>query len=128
MTRNWWVPEQYPEPARSEPAGEDLFLRPFVLTGGRTRPQHDGLRIESLLLTDPAARTASLRFEARRIVELCHTARSIADLAVALRVPLGVIRVLVADLLSEGHLRVGDQPGELPLALIERIRDRVRAL
>ena len=139
MTEDWWGPdprmipyaralEPARRPAPPEPAGDDLFLRPFVLTGGRTRPQHDGLRIESLLHAGPAALTAPLRFEARRIVELCQAARSIADLAVALHVPLGVIRVLVADLLSEGHLRVEDQLGELPLALIERIRDRVRAL
>jgi hypothetical protein len=126
MTLDWWGPAR--PGGRAEPDGDDLFLRPFMLTGGRTRPQHDGLRIETLLHAGPAALRAHLRFEARRIVELCQVACSIADLAVALQVPLGVIRVLVADLLSEGHLRVTDQLGELPLATIERIRDRVRAL
>ena len=53
---------------------------------------------------------------------------SIADLAVALRLPLGVVRVIVADLVTDGYLRIEDQLGELPIALIERIRDRVRAL
>jgi hypothetical protein len=53
---------------------------------------------------------------------------ALADLAVALVVPLGVARVLVADLLVEGYLRRVEQPDELPVELIERIRDRVRAL
>ena len=71
---------------------------------------------------------APLRFESRRIVELCQAPMSIADLSVALRVPLGVVRVIVADLVTEGYLRIEEQLGELPIALIERIRDRVRAL
>jgi hypothetical protein len=99
-----------------------------MLTGGRTRPLHDGLRIETLLHAAPAALSAPLRFEPRRIVELCQAPMSIADLAVALRVPLGVVRVIVADLVTDGYLRIEEQLGELPIALIERIRDRVRAL
>jgi hypothetical protein len=115
-------------PEAEPPSADDVFVRPFMLTGGRTRPLHDGLRIETLLHAAPAALSAPLRFEAKRIVELCQVPRSIADLAVALRLPLGVVRVLAADLVTEGHLRIEDQFGELPLAMIERIRDRVRAL
>ena len=108
--------------------GDDLVVRPFMLTGGRTRPLHDGLRIETLLHAAPAALSAPLRFEPRRIVELCQTPMSMADLAVALRVPLGVVRVIVADLVTDGYLRIEEQLSELPIELIERIRDRVRAL
>jgi hypothetical protein len=115
-------------PERPLDTAEEQFLRPFMVTGGRTRPRHDGLRVETLLHAAPGASGAPLRFEARRIVELCRTPQAVADLAVALRQPLGVVRVLAADLVAEGHLRIEDQLGELPLALIERIRDRVSAL
>jgi len=111
-----------PDPA------DDLMVRPFMLTGGRTQPLHDGLRIETLLHASPAALSAPLRFESRRIVELCQAPMAMADLAVAMRVPLGVVKVIVADLVTEGYLRIEDQLGELPISLIERIRDRVRAL
>jgi hypothetical protein len=121
-----WTRPPAPDPG-PEP-GEDLVVRPFMLTGGRTRPLRDGLRIETLLHAAPAALSAPLRFESRRIVELCQAPMSIADLSVALRVPLGVIRVIVADLVTEGYLRIEEQLGELPIELIERIRDRVRAL
>jgi len=120
MTRPSYAPPAQP--------GEDLVVRPFMLTGGRTRPLHDGLRVETLLQAPPAALSAPLRFESRRIAELCQAPMSIADLAAALRVPLGVIRVIAADLVTGGFLRVSEQLGELPTALIERIRDRVRAL
>ena len=123
------APAAPPVPASpSVEAADDTFLRPFMVTGGRTRPLHDGLRVETLLHAWPAALSAPLRFEARRIGELCQTPQAVADLAVALRQPLGVVRVLAADLVAEGHLRLEDQLGELPLAVIERIRDRVSAL
>ena len=124
---SWSEPAPPPAHAAEEP-GDDLVVRPFMLTGGRTRPLHDGLRIETLLHAAPAALSAPLRFESRRIVELCQAPMSIADLSVALRVPLGVVRVIVADLVTDGYLRIEEQLGELPIALIERIRDRVRAL
>ncbi|MEV6344847.1 DUF742 domain-containing protein [Actinoplanes sp. NPDC051851] len=107
---------------------EDPVVRPFMLTGGRTQPVQDGLRIETQLHAVPAALSAPLRFEARQIVELCQRPMSIADLSSALVAPLGVVRVIVADLIAEGYMLVEDARGELSVALIERIVDRVRAL
>jgi hypothetical protein len=107
---------------------DDPVIRPFMLTGGRTTPMQEGLRIETLLHATQAAMSASLRFESQRIIELCQAPQSIADLAVAIRVPLGVIRVIVADLIGEGYLRIDEPITEFSPALIERIRDRVRAL
>ncbi|MEU4425438.1 DUF742 domain-containing protein [Actinoplanes sp. NPDC024001] len=107
---------------------EDPVVRPFMLTGGRTQPLQDGLRIETQLQAVPAALSAPLRFEARRIVELCQAPMSVADLSVALAAPLGVVRVIVADLITQGLIRVRTAPDALSTALIERIRDRVRAL
>jgi hypothetical protein len=125
------------DPALSDPRGrhqaelpdyDELPVRPFMLTGGRTRPVRDGLRVETLVRALPAALSAPLRFEARRIVELCQRPMSLADVAVGLGTPLGVTRVLVADLLADGYLHQEEQPDELPIELIERIRDLVRAL
>ena len=122
------APVPAPAPVETGEPGDDLVVWPFMLTGGRTQPLHDGLRIETLLHAAPAALSAPLRFESRRIVELCQRPMSIADLAVGLRVPMGVVRVIVADLVTSGYLRIEEQLDELPIALIERIRDRVRAL
>ncbi|WP_328474989.1 DUF742 domain-containing protein [Actinoplanes sp. NBC_00393] len=109
-------------------ADDGPVVRPFMLTGGRTRPVHDGLRLETQLSAAPAALSAPLRFESRRIVELCQRPHSLADLAASLAAPLGVVRVIVGDLLTEGYLRIEEQPDVLSIDLIERIRDRVRAL
>jgi len=115
-----------PDPRHGDEDGP--LLRPFMLTGGRTQPMRDGLRIETLLHAAPAALSAPLRFESRRIVVLCQAPKSVADLAVALRAPLGVVRVIAADLITQDYLRIDEQLDELPITMIERIRDRVRAL
>jgi hypothetical protein len=120
--------EEWRPRAGAQLGEEDPMVRPFMLTGGRTQPVHDGLRIETQLHAAPAALSAPLRFEAQRIVQLCQVPTSIADLSVALGAPLGVVRVIVADLIAEGFVLVGNPSGELSTALIERIRDRVRAL
>ena len=106
---------------------DDLVIRPFLLTGGRTRPARDDLRVESLIQTVTGDTTETLRFEARRIVEICRQPTSIAELSGALAVPLGVVRVLVSDLVAEGRVSVVQQQ-QLSIQMMERIRDRVRAL
>ncbi|WP_354642251.1 DUF742 domain-containing protein [Kitasatospora camelliae] len=109
--------------------GEDGYetgevVRPFVVTAGRTRPVREELRIETLVSAAPAALAAPLGFERHRIVELCQYPRSVAELAALLPVPLGVARVLVADLAAERHVRIHDQlAGDPSIALLERIRD-----
>ncbi len=115
-------------PDTSEAGGfDDLMIRPFLITGGRTQPAQEGLRVETLLQSRPGVMLGSLRFEHRQIVELCQKTTSVAELAAALRVPLGVARVLVSDLVADGSLTLV-QRQELSVQMIERIRDRVRAL
>ena len=117
-------PQPYPAP---EPERDEQAVRPFVLTGGRTRPLVDHLRIETLVLADRAAMTAPLIFEERAVVRLCQRAHSLAEIGAALGVPIGVARVIVADLVAAGHVSV-QQTAELPISVIERMRDLVRAL
>src|SRR5262249_30592526 len=95
-------------PDEEEPAEEetdsDPFVRPFYVTGGRTQPLHDGLRLHTLVTAPPSALHSPLRFELRRIVELCQSPHSLAEIASHLGVPVGVTRVLIADLLSGGYV------------------------
>jgi len=108
-------------------AAEDMVIRPFLLTGGRTKPVSEGLRVETLIHARASVASAGLRFEARQIVQLCREPISLAEISAALRVPFGVARVLVSDLVADGSVVV-TQREELSIQLIERIRDRVRAL
>ncbi|MFE9327034.1 DUF742 domain-containing protein [Nocardia sp. NPDC052278] len=116
-----------PKDSPDEQGVDDRFVRPFVVTAGRTTPLIDGLRIETLVRALPAALSAPLHFEQRTVVRLCQQPHSIAEIGTALHVPVGVAKVIVSDLAAAGHVSVRDAP-ELSTAAIERIRDLVRAL
>jgi Protein of unknown function (DUF742). len=103
------------------------MVRPYLMTGGRTRPVTDGLRFETLVFAKPAALHAPLKYESRRIVELCQAPRSMAEIAGTLGIPLGVAQVLVADLMT-GNIVTIQEATEVTVAMLERILDRVRAL
>ena len=82
-----------------------------MVTGGGTRPVRDGLRLETLVSAMPAALHAPLQVRKEpAIVELCQTPRSVAEIAVSLAVPLGVARVLIADLATAGFVTIQDPP------------------
>lgn len=121
------MPGRGPRHGTAWGATDEPVIRPFMLTGGRTRPRQQGLRIESLVQAKPGTATERLRFETRRIVELCAEPLSLAELSGRLRVPLGVVRVLVSDLVSDGVLAPAER-ADRSIELLERIRDRVRAL
>jgi hypothetical protein len=111
-------------------AADTQFVRPFIITGGRALPAQADLRLETLVVArDPEGRAASepLAFERRRIVGLCAEPTTVAQIAEAIEVPLGVAKVLISDLVVSGHLTCS-QPAELSLHTLERIRDHVRAL
>lgn len=96
----------------ADPTGdgdEPRIVRPYTVTGGRTRATGGELPLEALVETvDPSGQSAAaVTLERRRIVELC-TAQllSVAEVSAHLRLPLGVVRVLLGDLASAGLVRV----------------------
>ncbi|HEY9523267.1 MAG TPA: DUF742 domain-containing protein [Thermopolyspora sp.] len=111
-------------------AGEGDIVRPFIITGGRTPLMGARLRMETVVTATPPALSAPLGFEQAHIVQLCRRPLSLAELAAALAVPIGVARELVADLIAEGLLVthaqvVDDQPA---LELLARVHKGIREL
>ena len=86
--------------------GRASAVRPYAITGGRTRASTAHLPLEALvqsLTADPLATTP----ERRRILELTRDQYlSLAELSAHIEMPVGVIRVLVGDLADEGLVRV----------------------
>ncbi len=65
------------------------------------------------------------------IVEVCRRMRTIAEISALLKLPLGVVRVLVSDLADQGRIRVygtGHGPGRPERALLERVLSGLRRL
>ncbi|MFJ7202370.1 DUF742 domain-containing protein [Streptomyces sp. NPDC098789] len=110
-------------------------VRPYSLTGGRTRFAQV-LHVESFVATlDPGTKAAPARPdkmpEMRAIVELCRRMRTVAEISALLKLPLGVVRVLVSDLADQGRIRVygtGHAAGRPDRALLERVLSGLRRL
>ena len=104
-------------------------LPPYLLTGGRVRPVDESLPIEAQVLTTLAGRAdaAALQFEVSDIVALCEEPHAVVEIASALRLHLGVVRVLVGDLVASGYLMVA-RPTLDPSRRVEIIERVIRGL
>jgi Protein of unknown function (DUF742) len=112
--------------------GSGLRVRPYAITGGRTRAQTD-IPIETILVVTPhgEASASRLTFEKGRILSLCQEPQSVAEVSAHLKLALGVARVLVGDMVAEGLVDFNhDQAtGERPdRQLLERVFDGLQAL
>jgi Protein of unknown function (DUF742) len=107
------------------------LVRPYALTGGRTRPTHGDLELETLVSTTAFGQSFPLRGERREIAALCRDLLSIAEVSARLDLPLGVVRVLVGDMADDALVSV-HRPANLQeradLALLERVLYGLRAL
>jgi hypothetical protein len=109
-------------------------VRPYALTGGRTEPA-TGVMLDLIAIVVAAPRGSTdltgLSPEYRKILALCGQPVTVADVASDTALPLGVVRVLLADLLVQGRLTVMQQrhAGERPSAdLLEEVLHGLRAL
>jgi hypothetical protein len=101
-------------------------VRPYAITGGRARPRHDDLEVEALISSSYQGELAPyLSYERRAIIRLCQEVQSLAEISARLEVPLGVARVLIADMADERLVtihRPSELIGEHPdLSLLERV-------
>jgi hypothetical protein len=93
-----------PQTGLEQSDGEDRLVRPFFVTRGRTR---SNLPIEAMVV---ATGTPPLRPMSREYVEAlraCRFPRAVAEVAGMTRLPLGVTRVLLEDLVRAGLIRAG---------------------
>lgn len=89
-----------------EVVDEASYVRPYTVTGGRTRPKSEILPIESLVRA-VGRKSHALNPEKRQIIELATGQyQSIAELSAHMRLPIGVLRVLVGDLMDEQFVQV----------------------
>jgi uncharacterized protein DUF742 len=109
------------------------IVRPYTRTGGRTRSGLN-LPLEALVITTAAGRYAD-RYrqpEHRDIANLCQDVRSVAEVAALITVPLGVARVLIADMAGMGLVTINGgakSDNDAPdLDLLERVLSGLRRL
>lgn len=108
------------------------LVRPYSRTGGRTRSSVD-LALEALLSTTEQAADSVLDPEHQPIADVLTELRSVAEVAALLRIPLGVVRILVGDMAEQGLVQVHRTvhhlgSGTPPIGILERVLAGLRRL
>ncbi|GAA4571462.1 hypothetical protein GCM10023176_32250 [Micromonospora coerulea] len=117
---------------RRDPRG--ALVRPYAVTRGRTEPLQN-IALEAVLSCTPT-QVAEARFAGHdkyRIASVCEgRAQSLAEIAAYTRMPLGVTRVLVADMVAEGlltlHTAAPPEGFEERMNLLGRVLSGLREL
>jgi hypothetical protein len=122
---------------RDEPTG--ALVRPYAVTRGRTRPRLE-IALEALVETTVRGRSAGSTKvgsgrEHQYIAALCDgRLQSLAEIAARMQLPLGVARVLIADMAADGLLAVyeptslEDANDAVGTELLERVLSGLRRL
>lgn len=109
-------------------------VRPYILTGGRTRTRQPLLMhtLVSVRDYDPAF-AAGLQPEARSLYDCARRLCSIAELSATCGISLGVTRVVLDDLAAHDRIFVhpeayGSGTSRTDLNVLERLRSGLRKL
>lgn len=120
----------YDEAWFDEAAGP--LVRPYAVTGGRTRSDHFGLDMLTLVVALPsAAEAATLPTEYAKIVRLCQRPLSVAEVGAHIDLPLPVVKVLLSDLIEQNYVifRKAAPPTEIPdQHVLQAVLDGIRKL
>ena len=141
-TRSDSVPQNTARRLADEDTGEQAgetgsasLVRPYARTGGRTKPVRH-LDLEALVRTSNNGRDAlsspQLNPEHVNVIHMASGTVSVAEIAARLVVPLGVARVIIADMVDLGLVEVmktsGTQGDERDPAFLRRVLSGLQRL
>ena len=94
------------------------MVRPYALTQGRTRRTGESFDLVATVMATQAAITelGSLAFEYMSVLQLARAPTIVADIASDVDLPLGVVRIILADLRELGLVVI-----RTPVVMAERI-------
>lgn len=110
------------------------FVRPYAITGGRTDVDLDiDLETQIESTAKGIASQSRYRWEAARIIDACRRPLALVEVAAALELPVGVVRVVVSDLEKDGAIGVHrpvaeDLDSASYTELLERVLEGIRSL
>jgi hypothetical protein len=114
------------------------IVRPYTMTGGRSGVGLPPIALEALVAVTPAGMRMRGRFrwESAEIIAQTRKETAVVELAALLEVPVGVIRVLTADLRDQGAVIIIEPPGEAVTDdadsdyadLLHKVLDGIKAL
>lgn len=112
------------------------MVRPYTMTGGRTVVGDRPIALEALVVaTVEGLRNRSrYRWESAEIIVHARRETAVIELAALLDVPVGVVKVLAADLREDGAVTVTDPPEEMTTEgegytdLLQKVLDGIKSL
>jgi hypothetical protein len=118
----------------TDQSSEGRFVRPYAITGGRTDIEVD-IDLETQIEATPrgVASQSRYRWEAAQVIVACRRPLALVEIAATLSLPVGVVRVVVADLEKDGAVSV-HRPTDLDVEsasytdLLERVLEGIRSL
>ncbi|GAB1820981.1 DUF742 domain-containing protein [Herbidospora sp. RD11066] len=111
---------------------DEQVVRPYVISRGRTEARANlDLISLAVAIRQPTGLEVGLDPEHLAIVKMCHRPLSVAEVAAALDLPAGTVRVLLGDLLDAGFVAVQDPQPEVDVLderMYRAVLDGLRAL
>jgi hypothetical protein len=114
------------------------LVRPYTMTGGRTGRDLPQIALEAQVVSTRAGleNRHLYRFEAARIIDMAQRQLALVELAAHLDVPVGVVRVVTADLARRGAIQIMDPPtgmttgldGYQYTTLLRKVLDGIKSL
>ncbi|MFF0448845.1 DUF742 domain-containing protein [Streptomyces sp. NPDC004609] len=120
------MPASLDGPLLDDAAGR--LVRPYTVSGGRTRPTAE-LDLLTLVMATGSAPRTQLGPEHAHALTLCAGPTSVAELSAHLRLPAVVTKVLLSDLLDCGAVTArAPRPPDTPTdrSLLEAVLDGLR--
>ncbi|MBT2388321.1 DUF742 domain-containing protein [Streptomyces sp. ISL-1] len=123
-----------PDPRWFDDEEAGRHVRPYAITGGRTRHSRHTFALITLVVTRSPDETGyePLEPESAEILDVCRDrAVAVAEIAAHLDLPVSVVKVLCGDLLNASMILVQSPPAETDkpsVELIERVMDGIRQL
>jgi hypothetical protein len=108
-------------------------IRPYAFVGGRTMHAGERFDLIAMVLTSPAAAADPEDLEPGHleVMAWCQVPLTVADLAAGLGLPVGVIRVILADLREHGLVSILPPTGRARQPnphILRRVADGLRRL
>jgi Protein of unknown function (DUF742) len=93
-------------------------VRPHALTQGRTRPAGESFDLVAIVMATAAAiiEPGALAPEHMSVLQLARAPTTVADIASDVDLPLGVVRIILADLRELGLVAI-----RAPVVMAERV-------
>jgi hypothetical protein len=110
---------------------DDPLVRPYAVTGGRTRSTQLGLDLITLVVALRPAAEVDLQAEYANALDACQQPISVVEVAAKVDLPLQVVKVVLSDLITQGLVifRSANPTNEAPSQhVLQAVLDGIRRL